>query len=257
MTHPYLDLVKQHGVQLLSEPSMKLKAGAPERLLASLGRLMMIGSGLELLYQSTRKLEREQCPFDPHVRQFSFGGTIDPSATMMVVSFYDWYSVSSSNFALVLSGMIDEGSSGGHIEGVVPTEWNNVGTKKSEGPLSACVRRGLLSAPILKWRNKIAAHPSVAYPKDESEPTRNMSQVPLPQCVDGRFCVAELAYSTSRVTKFGRVNESSSEDLDPWSLTKEHERIVARHPFMSDCCRPTGQLPKDSADGAQSQAEAG
>lgn len=86
--------------------------------------------------------------------------------------------------------------------------------------------------PVLRWRNKVAAHPAAIDPRKKGEtPTdRDISLMPVPVGVEEGRYVAPVLTPTRR-DRSARDNRLT---LPKWSLTQNWEQLLGRLPWLDD-----------------------
>ena len=86
--------------------------------------------------------------------------------------------------------------------------------------------------PVLKWRNKVAAHPAAIAPKSTSETPADRDISLMPTAVgeeNGRYVVPVFA-----PMRRNRSVGDSRPTLVKWSLTQNWEQLLSRFPWLDD-----------------------
>ena len=86
--------------------------------------------------------------------------------------------------------------------------------------------------PVLKWRNKVAAHPAAIDPRPTSETLADRDISLMPTAVgeeNGRYVVPALT-----PIRHGRIEKDNTPTLAKWSLTQNWEQLLSRFPWLDD-----------------------
>ncbi len=86
--------------------------------------------------------------------------------------------------------------------------------------------------PILKWRNKVAAHPAAIAPRPTSETPADRDISLMPTAVgeeNGRYVVPAMT-----PIRQGRSKKENTPTLAKWSLTQNWEQLLGRFPWLDD-----------------------
>jgi hypothetical protein len=163
-------------------------------------------AGLELLYAETRKLETTLVPEPLHGSYSAAWGNIPgvPLGVCRQVScFFDWYSVSASNFVLLTGWLVEKA---GDLENFTRNEY-----------------RWKVIPDVMAHRNKIGAHPSRLLPQSDGQATQEASNFRQLTLVNDRLYANYMVFA--RRTGGERTD---SRALKRWSLTETHERLRQR-----------------------------
>jgi hypothetical protein len=137
--------------------SLVISASDAARLSNDINASASLWSGLELLYQQTRRAEQQVVPRPlENSIAVSWGNVpgVPLSALWQIACFFDWYSVSACNFVSLIGWIA-----------------KNCGTTSES---DRDYRRRVIPI-VLQHRNKIGAHSSRVWPRDDGPATQEAS----------------------------------------------------------------------------------
>ena len=164
--------------------------------------LARLAEGLFWVYRTVAELERQARTeaAQEDVLLAITGGILDNKPTGLLSCAFQWYAVSACNYAQLVGWLI---------------------TRNPEAA-KAYMRKVL--PRLSQYRNKVAAHFSLADPRRDNEADLAASVMTHVVYARGRLCAAAL----TPVVKAGATEIVASRDLS-WSLTLAHERLMPRY----------------------------
>jgi hypothetical protein len=154
--------------------------------------LDIVWSGLEHLYQEIKRVERERARrlglTEERAQNFSYCTFGSEEGDSMICNYFLWYANALFNFIGVF--------------------------KKAFSPSEDLDRE---FRAVIKWRHKVAAHTSWAYPEGDNAATQNMSILLFPEVSAGHFEVGGFR-------TFSPTGGASYSDWR-WGLVRTHERL--------------------------------
>jgi hypothetical protein len=175
-----------------------------------LSSLRRLSTGLRFLYSQVKRAEttfREQFPKEVEVCWFGRLPGIPIEQHDLLECSFQWYAVSVCSFTRMMG-------------------WLRYSDKQSEPSLKAYIEK-VLPGP-LGFRDKVGAHLAASCFKDNLA-EKLASLIPQVSWSDTRF------YGSAMTVGIKGGNEAKGRDsrkIRPWSLTEEHEKLMARYPLL-------------------------
>lgn len=165
-----------------------------------------LSKGIKSLAMTVRKEELEI-----YGSTQMYFGPINP----VVNCCFDWFVISLTNYIRIVGLVEILVKKGWKTEDIVKSEQNRKEIKKH------CSKYVENVVPeLVKWRNKISAHPAATDPrKEDNVATIEYSLMSLVTYFKPYFCVGHLNYG----------KKGSTSDLPYWALTELYEKLIPRY----------------------------
>ena len=180
--------------------SLRLDEGAERRYGNELNSLTYLAQGLQFLSGQVEQVEaavRGRLPPEKMVTLFGNAPKLRGAPMGLIACSFHWYAVSACNYIRLVGWL----TSGG-----------------DEAAAAAYV--GRVAPDMLAWRNKVGAHFSRTDPRRGDTPADLAASVMFPVGFGG---------ATFATQPFAYAQTGSTVRQMPWSLTKMHGQLAARH----------------------------
>jgi len=186
---------------------LTLKKTQAKRFTNEIRSLQYLSVGLNFLYRQTSHVENEVSGRIPRDKQvFIYGNAPELRGVPqdLISCFFHWYAVSLCNYVWLVGRIANQAAL----------------TNRDADAYAKSVVPG-----ILVWRNKIGAHFAQAKPMPKDKPAELQLSVMYPIAFED-----DAFYATPFVlTVKDGAGESTSENIEKWSLTKIHVSLTSRY----------------------------